>query len=44
MRNAAYGLLEGDNATKVRRLYSDGRAYAKTSENFLEKRAENPSQ
>ena len=43
MRNVAYGLLEGDNATKVRRLYSDGRAYAKPSDEFLEK-VEKPSE
>lgn len=38
MRNAANGLLRSDNATKVRRLYSDGRAYAERSDESLERR------
>ncbi len=40
MRNAAYGLLKGDYATNVRRLLSDGRAYAARSDELLDRNRE----
>ena len=43
MRDAACGLLNGENATKVARLYSDGRAYVRGSDQVVENFRKEPA-